>query len=147
MNFNSDIKVTGSLSIKKYNDKNKLVEQKDVRNLIVTAGKEFIASRIIDGSIDPMSHMALGGGVTVPMLSNQSLVLETSRVALDSSISSGSTVKYVGVFAPGVSTGSIVEAGLFNSSSAGVMLARTTFPKITKLESESLVIEWTISVG
>lgn len=147
MDFNSSIKVTGSLSIKKFNAKNKLIEHKDVQNLIVTAGKEFIASRIIDASVSPMSHMALGSGSIVSMLSNESLVLETSRVVLDSSISVGSTVKYVAVFAPGVSTGSIVEAGLFNSSSAGVMLARTTFPEITKLESESIVIEWTISVG
>jgi hypothetical protein len=147
MQFNSDIKVTGALYIKKYNAKNKLVEEINVPNLIVTSGKQYIANRIVNGSMDTMSHMAVGKGSFITMLSNDSLIVEVARVELDSSEASGNTVKYVGVFPNDVAVDTLTEAGLFNAANAGVMLARTTFPTITKLATETIVIEWTISVG
>jgi hypothetical protein len=45
------IKLTGRLSIKKYNDKDELIYETEVPNLVVTAGKEWIATRLI-GSLD-----------------------------------------------------------------------------------------------
>lgn len=51
------IKLTGRLSIKKFNDKNQLVYETEVNNLIVNAGKEYIASRLI-GSGDSMYEPA-----------------------------------------------------------------------------------------
>ena len=41
------IKLTGRLSIKKYNDKDELIFETEVPNLVVTAGKEYIAGRLI----------------------------------------------------------------------------------------------------
>lgn len=43
----SDVKVTGKVSIKKYNAKQELVKTVEVPNLVVTVGKEYIASRLI----------------------------------------------------------------------------------------------------
>ena len=47
------IKLTGRLSIKKYNDKDELIFETEVPNLVVTAGKEYIAGRLI-GSLDKL---------------------------------------------------------------------------------------------
>lgn len=51
------IKLTGRLSIKKFNDKNELVYETEVPNLVVTSGKEYIAIRLI-GSGDSMYEPA-----------------------------------------------------------------------------------------
>ena len=45
--FKSDIKLTGKLSIKKYDAESKLVYEEDVNNLVVTSGKEYVAKRLI----------------------------------------------------------------------------------------------------
>lgn len=147
MDFQSSVKITGHLSIKKYNSNNRLIEHVEIPNLIVNSGKQYIASRMVNGSSNVMSHMAIGNGSTVSMLSNVSLVDETARVALDSTSTENSVVKYIAMFPQSVGTGTISEAGIFNALTAGTMLARTTFPAITKNETEEIVIEWTVSVG
>jgi hypothetical protein len=55
------IKLTGRLSIQKYNDKDELIFETEVPNLVVTAGKEYIASRLI-GSLD---RLVLSGNFQV----------------------------------------------------------------------------------
>lgn len=47
------IKLTGRLSIQKFNDKDELIYQTEVPNLVVNSGKEYIAGRLI-GSGDSM---------------------------------------------------------------------------------------------
>jgi hypothetical protein len=49
------VKLTGRLSIKKYNDKDELILEKDVNNLVVQVGKNWIASRLI-GSSDALAY-------------------------------------------------------------------------------------------
>lgn len=48
--LHSDVKVTGKVSIKKYNAEKQLVKSVEIPNLVVTVGKEYIASRIIGTS-------------------------------------------------------------------------------------------------
>ena len=147
MNLNSDIKITGKLTIKKFNSNNELVQEVEVPNLIVTAGKNYIANRLTSSSPVIMSHMAIGSDSTAPNLTQTTLLSELGRSALTSSTLTGANILYLGVFGPGVGTGSIVEAGIFNNSSTGSMLCRTTFPVIVKSLTDSIAISWTVSVG
>lgn len=147
MNLNSNIKITGKLTIKKFNSKNELTQEVEVPNLIVTAGKEYIANRLTSSSPGIMSHMSIGDQSDAPNLTQTELVGEIGRSELTSTTLVDATVIYVAVFAPGVGTGSIVEAGIFNDSGAGTMLCRTTFPVITKSLTDSIAISWTVSVG
>ena len=147
MNLNSDIKITGKLTIKKFNSNNELVQEVEVPNLIVTAGKQYIANRLTSSTPVIMSHMSIGDQSDAPNLSQTELVEELGRSELISTTLTGANIVYVAVFEPGVGTGSIVEAGIFNDAGAGTMLCRTTFPVITKGLTDTIAISWTVSVG
>jgi hypothetical protein len=150
VDLNSNLKLKGKLSIKKYSKDNKLVQQLDVPNLVVNSGKEYIATKVVGyvgSSANVMSHMAIGISATTPVIGNTSLNNQIARVALDSSTVSGTIVTYSATFGPGVGTGSVVEAGVFNASSGGTMLCHTIFPVVNKDANETIVITWNISVG
>ena len=70
------ITLTGRLLIKKFNEKGEEVFTTEVPNLDVTSGKEFIASRIVAGTYDPMGYMAIGDDSSVGALSQTTLVNE-----------------------------------------------------------------------
>lgn len=142
-----NIRMTGKLTIKKFNANRQLVQELVVPNLVVTAGKQHIASRMVGDENDPMSHMAIGGNSTSAVAGNTVLGGELGRVVLDSSLVNGSIITYSATFGPTVGTGSITEAGIFNAGSGGTMLCRTTFPVVTKASSETIAITWNVAVG
>lgn len=120
---------------------------REVPNLVVTAGKEFVASRMAGVSSNEMSHMAIGTDNTSPAAGNTALGTEAARVSLTSTTVTNADVVYVATFGAGTGTGSIVEAGLFNASSGGDMLCRTTFAVVNKGSNDSITITWTVTVS
>jgi hypothetical protein len=108
------LKLTGKLSIA---INNKIV--REVPNLVVTDGKEYVASRMKDTTADAMSHMAIGTGSTAAAASNAALGAEAGRVSLASTTVTANEVEYVATFAAGTGTGAITEAGILNAASAG----------------------------
>jgi len=120
---------------------------KEVDNLVVTAGKGFVASRMKDASTTAMTHMAIGTGSTAAAASNTALGSQSARTALTSTTVSGADITYVDTFAAGTGTGAITEAGLFNASSSGTMLCRTVFSVVNKGASDSMTITWTVTVS
>ena len=94
----------------------------EVDNLVVTAGKGFVASRMAGTSANVMSHMAIGTGSTAASASDTALGSEAARTALTSTNVSGAVVTYVDTFAAGTGTGAITEAAILNASSGGTML-------------------------
>ena len=141
------LKLRGDLNIKVLDAEGKVKEERDEKNLVVTAGLTFICSRMAGTAKNVMSHMALGTGNTAAGASQTDLVSITgSRVALDSSTPSTSSIVYVATFGPGVSSGAITEAGIFNASSSGDMLCRTVFSVVNKAAGDTMVITWTISL-
>lgn len=120
---------------------------REVPNLVVTAGKEFVASRMAGVSSNEMSHMAIGTDNTSPAAGNTALGSEAARVSLTSTTVTNADVVYVATFGAGTGTGSIVEAGLFNASSGGDMLCRTTFAVVNKQSNDSITITWTVTVS
>jgi len=142
-----NIKMTGDLVVRKFDEQLNLVEQIEVNNLVVTTGKEYIAQRIASNVTDIMSHMAIGSNNTTASLGNTQLIAQLGITPLDRVDVLGTVVTYSATFAPGVGTGNIVEAGIFNSDTAGIMLCRTTFPVIVKDPSTTISITWNISVG
>ena len=120
---------------------------KEVPNLVVSAGKDYVASRMKDTTKDAMSHMALGSGSTSPAAGDTALGSELGRNALTSSTVSSNEITYVATFAAGESTGAVTEAGLFNAASGGDMLCRTTFGVINKAASDSMTVTWVVTVS
>ena len=120
--FKDSVKLTGRLLIQKFNDKNEKVFETEVPNLVVTSGKEFIASRIVGTSFDAMGFMAIGDDAAIGALSQSTLINELARVTTTSATASGTNVTFTGTFPAGTGTGSIVEAGVFNKSSSSVLV-------------------------
>lgn len=120
----------------------------DGKNLVVQVGTNYIASRIIDASQAVMTSMAIGTGSTAPAAGNTALVTEVGRAAV-SATRNNNVITYVSTFGPGVGTGNINEAGLFNSTAAnsGTMMCRSTSIVLTKGALDSLAITWTVTIN
>jgi len=140
--INENLTLTGAVSIA-VNDE----VVKEIPNLVVTAGKSFVSSRMKDTTKAAMSHMAIGTGTTAAAAGNTTLVTEADRNALTSTTVTNNEIAYVCTWAAGDGTGAITEAGLFNASSGGDMLCRTVFSVVNKGSADSMTVTWTITVS
>jgi hypothetical protein len=139
--------LTGSLKIVLADAQGNIKEEKEVPNLVVTAGKNFIASRMIGTTDNIMSHMAIGTSTTAAAVGQTALVTEVGRVALTSNVRTNNAIAYVATFPAGTGTGAITEAGILNASSSGTLLCRTVFSVINKGAADTLGITWTVTVN
>ena len=144
--INDTIKVTGELKITVTKPDGN-VHETVVPNIVVTDGKEYIASRMKDATATAMSHMAIGTGTTAAAAGDAALETEAGRVALTSTTVTSNAVAYVATFAAGTGTGAITEAGILNASSSGTLLCRTVFSVINKGAADTLGITWTVTVN
>ncbi len=140
--INDALKMKGRLQIH-LNDE--LVQEVD--NVVVTAGKGYVASRMKDTTATAMSHMAIGSGSTAAAASDTALGNQLGRVALNSTTVSSAVVTYVASFPAGTGTGAVTEAGILNASSGGTMLCRTVFSVVNKGASDSMTVTWTVTVS
>ena len=144
--INDTIKVTGELKITVTKPDGN-VHETVVPNIVVTDGKEYIASRMKDASATAMSHMAIGTGSTAAAAGDAALGNEAGRVSLTSTTVTSNAVAYVATFGAGTGTGAITEAGILNASSSGTLLCRTVFSVINKGAADTLGITWTVTVN
>jgi len=140
--IHDDLKLTGALTIA-LNDE---IVQK-TKNLVVTAGKNWVASRMKDTTQDAMSHMAVGTGTTQALAAQTTLVTENDRNALTSTTVTGNAIAYVATWAANDATAALTEAGIFDAASGGDMLCRTKFDVVNKGAADSMTITWTITVS
>ena len=141
-----NLKVTGQVKVQLFDKDGKLKDTQDIKNLVVTVGKQFIAARMV-GTPTEMSHMAVGASSTAAAAGDTALGSELGRVALTSDSASGAVVTYVATFPAGTGTGAVVEAGIFNASSSGTMLCRTVFAVVNKGADDAMTITWQITVS
>tara|TARA_R100001530_G_scaffold113046_1_gene80045 strand:- start:1411 stop:1848 length:438 start_codon:yes stop_codon:yes gene_type:complete len=143
-NVNEQLKMTGRLRIHLNGE---LV--RDIDNLVVTAGKGFVATRMIGTGAGVMTHMGVGTGTTDPAAGDTALETQVgSRIAFTTSAAvSAAVVTYITAFAAGEGTGALTEAGIFNASSGGTMLARTEFSVVNKGSADTMTITWTVTVS
>lgn len=144
--LNNTIGMVGDVELTLRDAAGNIKHQLEVKNLVVSGGKNWIASRMAGASDPVMSHMAIGTGSITPSAGNTTLVAEVGRVALTSTLRTNSLVTYSAFFAAGVGTGGIQEAAIFNGSSVGTMLCRTVFATINKDSLDTLTINWTVTV-
>lgn len=147
MNTNEKLKVIGDVGIVLTSADGKVKDSREIKNLVVTNGLAYIASRMRDASASVMSHMAVGSNALAAGLANAALGAELGRVALTSTTATGNQVVYVATFPAGVGTGAVTEAGVMNAASAGTMLCRTVFSVVNKDAGDTLSITWTITIS
>ena len=119
----------------------------EIDNLVVTAGKVFVASRMKDATATAMSHMAVGTNATAAAAGDTALGTESARVTLTSTTASTNTIVYVATFPAGTGTAALTEAGILNASSSGTLLCRTVFTTINKGSADAMTVSWTITVS
>lgn len=141
-----NLKVTGDLKVQIFDKAGKLKEERELKNLVVTTGKTFIAARMV-GTPTAMSNMAVGSGTAAASAGDTALGSELGRVALTSSTSAGTVVTYVATFGAGTGTGAVTEAGIFNAGSGGTMLCRTVFSVINKGVDDAMSVTWQITIS
>jgi hypothetical protein len=141
-----NIKVTGDVTVTITGKDGQVKDQRQIKNLVVTSGKQFIAARMV-GTPAVMSHMAVGAGATAAAAGDTALGSELGRVALASGAASGAVVTYTATFPAGTGTGAVTEAGVLNAGSAGTMLCRTVFAVVNKGADDAMSITWAITVS
>lgn len=146
---NESTKATGLVKIVQTNAAGETVREFTVPNLVVTSGRNHIAEKIVAGAgvSVSMSHMAIGTGNATPAASDIALGTQTGRVALSGSQVNANTITYTATFQAGLGDGAITEAGIFNSSTGGTMLCRTTFPVVNKASGDSIAITWVVTIS
>ena len=145
--LNEGLKLKGDVGIVVKDKDGNIKDERQINNLVVNTGLAYITSRMVGTDDNVMSHMALGSGTTAASATNTDLESQLgNREALDSSTDSANTVTYVASFEAGDATGAVTEAGLFNASSAGVMLCRTVFDVVNKQADDTMTVTWTITL-
>jgi len=149
-----DMSAVGRLTIQVVAPDGTIKQEQNVKNLVVDTGKTFIAASMLkttSNSPAAMTHMAIGTGSTAAAAGDTALGAEVgTRVAFSPAASNASNVvTYVGTFLPNnpASSTGIYEAGIFNASSGGTMLCRTTFSVVNKDPADTLAITWTITIN
>jgi len=140
--INEELKLTGHVTVA-LNDA--IIQE--IPNLVVTAGKGYVASRMKDTSASAMSHMAAGTDNTAAAAGDSALGTESGRVTLTSTTVSSNVITYVATFPAGTATAALVEAGLFNASSGGTLLCRTVFAAVNKGSLDSMTVTWAITAS
>jgi hypothetical protein len=149
--LNEKLTVTGQVCIQIFDAQGNLKDTRDIKNLVVTAGKTFIASSMLKTTNSPaaMTHMGLGTGTTAAAAGDTALqaAISGSRVTFSSATSSANVVTYVASFPAGTGTGAVTEAGIFNDPTTGTMLCRTVFSVVNKGANDAMSITWQITVS
>ena len=150
MNIEENLTMKGELTVVVRDENTGTIKQAfTVPNLVVTAGKTYIASRMSGVTSGVMSHMAIGTGTATAAIGDTVLGVQAGIVAL--AVSGGTpttnTISYSATFPAGTGTGAITEAGIFNAASAGTLLCRTTFPVVNKAAGDSIAITWVVTVS
>ena len=147
MNTQELIKMTGRVRIAMNGE---IV--RDIKNLVVTAGKSWIADRMQqDTGSAVMGWMTIGTGTTAAAVGNTTLETQAFHQAL--TISGGAVTANVITFAAtigaGDGTAAITEAGIFNNVTVdtGDMLARTVFAVVNKGALDTMTITWDITIS
>lgn len=144
----STLSVKGNLIIIKTDEQGNK-EEYNYNNLVVSVGKTYIASRMASNTTLVMDTMAVGTNSTPPAAGDIDLggVLANVALTVTGGTPSANTVTYSATFNPGVATGGLEEAGVFNSATLPrTMLCRTTFPVINKQVADTITITWVISI-
>lgn len=141
------LKASGALRVVVTGKDGKVKEEHEFKNLVVTVGKNFVASRMVGTASSVMSHMALGSDNTPAAVGQTALIAQLGRVALASATATGNVVTYTATFPAGTATGAVVEAGIFNDGTAGTMLCRTVFAVVNKGADDAMSVTWTVTIS
>lgn len=139
--------VKGRISLRLYGPDGKLKESRDINNVVVTVGKNFLATWLTAATQADyfMRYLALGTGTNAASASDTTLQTEIGSRVAGTLTPSSNVWQNQATFGPGVSTGAITEAGIFSASSSGTMFARQVFAVVNKAAGDTLALVWQVT--
>ena len=141
------ITVKGTLTAYLHDEHGTLLNTFTKDNIVVQAGKNFLANAVAASSLTPFVAIAIGSSSTAAAIGNTALGTETARAAFSTS-TTGSVVTLTSVFGAGIGVGTLAESGVFNNAaSGGVMLSRVTFTPILKNILDTFTAIWVITIS
>lgn len=149
MEMKDDVKLTGYIRFALIGPDGKVKENREIKNVVVTVGKNFLATWLAAASQAGsfMQYIGLGTGTNAANASDTALQTELSTRQAGTLSAAGNVWQNQATFGAGVDTGAITEAGIFSASSAGTMLARQVFAVINKGAGDSLQVTWQITLS
>lgn len=125
----------------------------EYENIIPTVGRTMLANNLTDPAPtnDPrVNYVALGTGTNVPANGDTTLQTEVYRNAVASQTNSNNIAYCTGFFTAVEDSGTYREAGIFADGGAGadtgVLISRVAI-NVTKSNTETLTIDWTITIS
>lgn len=122
-------------------------------NIVPTTGRELIANNLTAASptnAPRVTHVALGSGTNTPANGDTTLQTEVYRNAAASRTNVSNVAYITGFFSAVETTGTYREVGVFCNGTGtvdtGVLLSRVAV-NITKTSSETLTLDWTLTIS
>jgi hypothetical protein len=149
-------RLIGTILLTVKNKHGLITDERVIKNLITNAGFAGIASRINGaGSEALFDYIAVGTDNTAAAVTDTTLGAEISSGGLSRAQGTASRVTttvtddtaQISKDFSVSSSFAIVEAGLFNASSSGVMLARQVFSAVNVVSSDTFTVTWKIQAS
>ena len=148
------IPVGGNFNLKHYR-KGKLLENFSIHNTVTTTGKAELAGLTNGVTSGAFTYIELGTGTTAAVIANTALETPitaagmpriTSTASRVTTTGANDTARLVHTFTS-TATVSVTEIGVFDASSAGVMLARQTFAAKGMEADDTLIATYSFKIG
>lgn len=150
------MKITGRLRVKQFRNDELVKDSGWMDNVITTAGKNALASLLNSASAGTtwVSHIGYGTSATAVNASDTTLGAEASgsgyaRASVTRSNPSANVIQYVATLQNITASITFQEAGLFNASTAGTLVAHQLLgaPYTLAQSADSLQITWQITIN
>src|SRR6185295_9618853 len=143
------VKLSGYIRFDLYNENGKLKDTREIKNVIVTVGKAYLATWLTAATQSGpfMSYIGLGTGSTAATSADTALETELPTRVQGTLTPSTNVWQNQATFGAGINTGAITESGIFSAPSAGAMLARQVFSVINKTSTDVLQVTWQVTLS
>ena len=147
-----NIGLKGKWRIEVLNSEGALKDTKEFTNIITNAGKAEVAGLILTDvtSTNDFDYLALGTSNTAPAAAQTALVAEVYRTGgtgtRTTTAETNDTAQLSGSFSITASN-TLQECGILNSSSTGVLLARTTYSAISVESGDTVNAVYKVQVS
>lgn len=153
-----NVKIQGNVDLKLFTKDGELKDQRYVRNLVTSAGKDFLARKIIHGAFnegtgtvnetEDVSSIAIGSGTTAAALADTALETELADADIRFSSTENNIASFITTFEENVGTGTVSEVGLLSDASPELLICRTVLDTpFVKSSTDYLVVNWKLQIG
>ena len=124
-----------------------VLASQELRNLVVTAGRNLLRDFLNRAAVTGVSHFAVGIGTNAVTAADTALQTHVFRDVLTRTTASDGGLQVQYFLASGSANGhTLTEAGLFNAAAAGTMYARVRFgSSIVKTAAIAVTFAWDLT--